>query len=222
MDSLALRHNMVDRQVRTWEVLDQKTLNLMLSVAREDFVPTNFAQLAYADSQIPLGFGEVMLEPKIIGRILQALNLTGKEDILEVGTGSGYLSALLSKVSRHVTTIEINKPLALQAASRFVTMGLNNIEILCGNVMDIIKGAKSFDVVVLTGSLPTLPAFIANQVRYAGQAATGKVFAVLGQAPIMHACLFTRIKEDEWAKTRLFETMLTPLKEIINVEQFDF
>jgi protein-L-isoaspartate(D-aspartate) O-methyltransferase len=217
MDVEAARLNMVERQIRPWGVLDEKILKLLMTCPREKFVPEGYQQFAFADIQIPLGHDEVMLQPKVIGRILSALKLTGKQNVLEIGTGSGYLTALLAKLSRSVTSIEINSSLALQASKRLSGLGIFNAEVIHGNVLYTLKGGKAFDVVVITGSLIDLPIGITHKTKYGGS-----LFAIVGHEPAMQACIFTRINEEEWSKSILFETVIPPLKEIQNVTTFEF
>ena len=208
---------MIERQIQAWGVLDEQLLNQLMSCPRERFIPENYKSLAFADIQIPLGHGQVMLEPKIIGRILNALKLTGKEHVLEIGTGSGYLTALLARLSLSVTSVERIESLALQASRRLADLGLANVEVICGNALHVLQGAKVFDVVVITGSLVDLPRGLAYKTKYGGT-----LFAIIGSKPIMHACIFTRINEDEWSKTLLFETVVPPLEDIENVTTFVF
>jgi len=211
------RYNMVHKQIKPCGVLDEKILDLIMHCPREKFVPDSYQQLAFAETQIPLGHGEVMLEPNMVGRILSSLNFTGKEHILEIGTGSGYLTALLAQLSRSVTSVELIKSLAVQASNRLAALGLANVEVIHGNALNVIQGGKLFDTVVLTGSLTDLPRSITHKTKYGGC-----LFAIIGIEPVMHACKFTRINEEEWSKTILFETVVPPLKDIQNVTTFEF
>lgn len=211
------RLNMVERQIQSWGVLDRQLLKQLTLCPRENFVPEKYKSVAFADTQIPLGYGQYMLEPKIIGRILNALKLTGKEHVLEIGTGSGYLTYLLAKLSHRVTSLELIKPLALQANQHLQALGLANVEIISGNALNIIHENKLFDTVVITGSLTDLPRGLAYKIKYGGT-----LFAIIGSRPVMHAYIFTRIKRDEWSKTKLFETVVPPLEEVKNVSTFEF
>jgi protein-L-isoaspartate(D-aspartate) O-methyltransferase len=217
MDFAVARLNMVKKQIQPWGVLDEQLLKLFMSCPRENFVPENYQALAYADTQIPLGHGQLMLEPKIIARSIAALKLTGKEHVLEIGTGSGYLTYLLAKLSRSVTSVELNKSLATQANHRLATLGILNTEIICGSALNVLQGAKAFDAVILTGSVTDLPRGLAYKTKYGGV-----LFAIICSRPVMHACIFTRINEDEWSKTNLFETVAPPLEEIKNAATFEF
>lgn len=217
MDVNQRRINMVQNQVRTWNVLDEKILSLMTNCQREIFVPDSYQDFAYADMQIPLGYDQVMLEPMVVGRILNSLSLSGKERVLEIGTGSGYMTALLAQLAHHVTSIEIVKSLAIRAASKLSSLNIHNIEIIYGNAMQVLQSSKAFDVVVITGSVLYPPKLLINQTTI-----KGRLFAIVGRQPVMQACLFTRIKEDEWTKSTLFETVAPPLKEMQNACTFEF
>ncbi len=211
------RYNMVEQQIRPCGVLDKHLLDLFAHYPREIFVPDNYKSLAFAETQISLGNGQIMLEPSLVGRILSNLKLTGTEHVLEVGTGSGYLTGLIALLCRSLTSVEIIRPFAVQASNRLASLGFNNVEVMCGNATSILKSKQAFDVVVLTGSVPYLPMSLTNQTKCGG-----RLFAITGTAPIMHACIFTRINEGEWNKNWLFETVVPPLKDIEYVSTFEF
>lgn len=217
VDPNQARSNMVQQQIRPWAVLDKHILRLLTTMPREKFVPTAYAELAFADTQIPLGHGQVMLQPALVGRILQSLQIKASETILEIGTGAGYLTALLAKSGRMVTSVELYKNLALQASNRLANLKIHNVEVLQGNALQILKGSKSFNVVVLTGSVEHLPKSLINQTKYGG-----RLFAIVGRKPIMQACIFTRMNEETWSKECLFETVVPPLEGIHNVAAFKF
>lgn len=217
MDMYHARHNLVEHQIIPCGVLDVRIVDALLAIPREHFVPTAFQQLAYADAEIPLGYGQVMLQPSFIGRVLQGLQIQGSEQILEIGIGSGYLTALLSKLGQHVTSVELNKQLAVMADSKLKALQINNAEIIIGNAVNQLKSPKSFDVAVITGSLPYLPKNIAMQIKYGG-----RLFITLGKAPVMEACIFTRINEEGWSQDKLFETEIRPLEEIVDAATFEF
>ncbi len=211
------RYNMVDQQIKPLGVLDERILNAFLSCPREQFVPAAYQNVAYADTALPLGNGRMLLAPNVIGRMLQALALNGSEDILEIGAGTGYITALLAKLGRHVTSIENSKPLVMQANTKLAALALTNYEIITGTATKVLQGNKGFDVIVLTGSVPYLPKVFSSHAKRGG-----RLFAVLGHAPAMYACIFTRINEEEWSQVRLFETVIQPLKEIADVATFEF
>lgn len=211
------RYNMVEQQIKPLGVTNPQILQLMLDLRRENFVPTAYQQVAYADTSIPLGNGRVLLSPGIIGQMLQALQFTGNERILEIGSGTGYLTALLAELGQHVTCFEPLKPLATQANRHLSELHLSNYEIITGDALITLKGSKAFDVIALTGSVPYLPKLFSNHLCY-----SGRLFAIIGRQPAMHACIFTRINEGEWSKTILFETVIPPLKGIVDATVFDF
>lgn len=217
MDMFTARQNMVEQQVKPLGVLNPRILQAFHDCPRELFVPTAYENLAYADSAIPIGNGKVLLAPNVIGRLLAALNLQGFEQILEVETGTGYLTCLLSMLGLHVTSVEASKPLAIAAKHKLTALGRKNFEIINGNPVDVLLGDKGFDVVVLNGSVPFVPRTVANHLKYQGH-----LFAVVGKPPIMHACIFTRINEGEWSQTKLFETLIPPLRNVTNVRSFEF
>jgi protein-L-isoaspartate(D-aspartate) O-methyltransferase len=217
IDIEAARANMVQRQIRSWNVIDTRILTILSSCPREIFVPAEYKALAFAETEIPIDNHQIMLSPSMIGKILSALRLKGNEDILEIGTGSGYLTALLALAGHSVTSIEENKQLALQANKKIQALGLRNVEIIYGDAFVTLKGSKGFDTVVLNGSVSQLPKSILNQVKLGGC-----LFAVVGQEPVMQACIFTRIKEEEWLRSILFETMVPPLKDTFNASMFEF
>lgn len=217
MDVHIAQYNMLNQQIKPIVNLDQKTISTISSLHREDFVPNDFKKLAYSEAWIPLGNGQYMLPPNIIGQILQSLNLNGTQDVLEIGTGSGYLTALLAKLSRHVTTFETSKQLATQANNRLRAIHVTNVEIINGNAFSAFLAEKVFDFVILTGSITYLPDSIMRSLKN-----HGRLFAIIGALPIMQACIFTRIKEEAWSKTALFETVVPPLREIVHVKNFEF
>ncbi len=217
MDVLTARYNMVTQQIQPLGVLNPKILRTLEATSREKFVPTAYQNIAYADCNVPIGNGRVLLAPHIIGRMLQALNLQGTEEVLEIETGTGYLTALLAQLSMHVTSLESNKVLAAQANQILLSMGIHKYEIITGNAISVLKGTRGFDVVVLTGSVPVLPKIFAQHVNLGG-----RIFAVIGRAPLMHACIFTRLNEENWSKTILFETEIPSLRETTDVTVFEF
>lgn len=217
LDPKPARSNMVEQQIRPWHVLDEKVLQLMETINREDFVPSSYQAVAFADTSIPLGHDQFMLPPALIGRILAALAIQPSNNVLEIGTGSGYLTALIAKLARFVTSVELYQPLAAQAHKHLTDLKLRNLEILQGNAIEILRGGKAFDVVVLTGSVQQLPKNIINQTKIGGQ-----LFAVIGSKPVMQACIFTRMNEGTWSKNCLFETVTPPLEGITNAATFEF
>ena len=207
MDFNTARFNMVQQQIRTWNVLDLHILDLLGTTPREKFVPKPYQLLAFSDTSIPIGYNQVMLPPKLVGRILQSINLQPEETILEIGTGTGYMTALLSQLAQEVVSFEIIPALAKEARQNIKTLNLQNTLIEVGDgVNGYLNKHAPFDAIVLTGSLPFLPRILREQL-----AIQGRLFAVVGNGPAMSAMLLTRIDEEQWEEKCLFETEIPPL-----------
>ena len=205
------RANMVEQQIRPWEVLDQAVLDLLYVVPREQFVPEKHRALAFSDLEIPIGEGERMWQPKLEARVLQELSIRRTDRVLEVGTGSGYLAALMSHRASHVFSVEINPKLAEFARANLERHGAEHITIEIGDAARGWPSHAPYDVIVLTGSTPVLPRAFVEQL-----APGGRLFAVVGEAPAMAARLITATGAGAWHATDLFETVLPPL---INAER---
>jgi protein-L-isoaspartate(D-aspartate) O-methyltransferase len=178
------RFNMIEQQIRPWDVLDAAVLDLLFEVKREDFVPAAHRSLAFADLEIPLGHGESMMQPKLEARILQELAVQPNEKAYEVGTGSGYLTALLARLARQVTSAEIHADFRAAAEAKLRAAGVNNATLLEGDGARAPLGPSTFDVIVLTGSTPILPQAFLDRL-----APGGRLFAVVGDPPVMKAIL---------------------------------
>ena len=215
MDFETARFNMVEQQVRPWEVLDQAVLDRLAATARERFVPEDFLRLAYADTRIPLGGGYVMMPPREEARLLQALALTPRDHVLEVGTGSGYLAALAAGLARRVTTVEISGERRMRAERNLA--GYDNIEVIEGDAAQGWAAAAPYDAIAVTGSLPVLGDSFLRQLKPGG-----RLFVVVGEEPAMEARLITRIGAGDWATESLFETVLPPLVGARRPNQFEF
>jgi protein-L-isoaspartate(D-aspartate) O-methyltransferase len=211
------RFNMIEQQVRPWDVLDQRVLDLMMAVPREAFVPVHYRQLAFADIAIPLDHGEVMMNPKVEGRLLQALAIEPRDRILEIGTGSGYLTALLAKSGGQVTSIEIHEDFTHQAEARLKEQGIANVTLEVGDGVRGWERAAPYDVIAVTGSVPVLTDHFERQL-----ALGGRLFVVVGEPPIMEAVLITRVSASEWMREGLFETVLPPLRGALEPPKFVF
>jgi protein-L-isoaspartate(D-aspartate) O-methyltransferase len=216
MDMEHARFNMVEQQIRTWEVLDQDVLDLLFTVRREEFVPASFRMLAFADLEIPLGDGEKMWTPKMEARVLQELALEAGESVLEIGTGSGYFTALLASRGAEVTSVEINGRLANEARARLARYGIGGIEQKEGDGAQGF-GSESYDVIVLTGSTPILPGALVAQLNPGG-----RLFAVVGDAPVMTARLVRWVEPGSVTTTDLFETVIDPLRNAAQPVRFRF
>ena len=210
------RFNMVEQQIRTWDVLDPAVLELLFTVKREEFVPPAYRSLAFADLEIPLGDGQRMWTPKLEARVLQALAVQPDDRVLEIGTGSGYFTALLAARGARVTSVEIDAGRAATARANLVRHGFERVRVEVGD------GARGFghdtyDAIVLTGSTPVLPdAFAAQLVP------GGRLFAIVGEAPLMAARLVRRSPAGAPVVTDLFETVVPPLVNAAQPARFAF
>lgn len=206
MDFEQARANMVEQQVRTWDVLDQRVLDAMSRVPREAFVPARYRMLAFADTSIPLGHGESMMAPRLEGRLLQALEPRAGDHALEIGTGSGYLTALLASLCRQVHSVDIYADFVADAGERLRARGCANVSLSVGDAREGWAAAGPCDLIAVTGSLPRLPDSLREQLRPGG-----RLFVVVGEGPAMEARLVTRVAERQWSTQTLFETRLAPL-----------
>jgi len=211
------RYNMVEQQIRPWDVLDEDVLNLFLSVPREDFVPEAYRSFAFSDMQIPLGQGERMLEPKMEARLLQAIPLAGSERVLEIGTGSGYLTALLASRARYVFSVDISPEFTRTAGEKLAAHGIANVTLETGDAAQGWARHAPYDVIVITGSLPVLPPQFAQSLNVGG-----RMIAVVGDAPAMQTVRVVRLADGACRTQPLFETVIPPLKHAVQPERFDF
>jgi protein-L-isoaspartate(D-aspartate) O-methyltransferase len=208
------RNQMLAQQIRAWNVLDDRVLDVLRHTARELFVPQQDRELAFADVEIPIGCGQVMMNPKVEARLLQELAIDALDEVLEIGTGSGYLTACLAKLGRHVTTIEIFGDLSAAADARLRALSLGNIEYEVADALAL-SGKRQFDVVAVTGSVPVLTDHFISMLR-----PHGRLFVVVGRAPAMEARLVTKHSDGTWTAVSLFETVLTPLVNADTTEPF--
>ncbi len=214
------RFNMVEQQIRTWEVLDQNVLDLLFTVRREDFVLPQYRSLAFVDMEIPLtanAAGERMLAPKLEARMLQELTIKPADRILEVGTGSGYMTALLAKRGAHVTSVEINPELSASAAAKLAVHGITNVTLEVGDAARGWSSKAPYDVIVLTGSVPVLSEEFQRSLKPGG-----RMLAVVGEAPVMEARLITYAGAGAVAAVALFETCIPALRNAPQPERFVF
>ncbi|MDN5752532.1 MAG: protein-L-isoaspartate O-methyltransferase [Nitrosospira sp.] len=225
MDLEQSRFNMVEQQIRPWEVLDQEVLKLLFELRREEFVPATYRSLAFVDMEIPLGYGEVMLAPKLEARILQELQVKKTDRILEVGGGSGYLSALLARKGEYVYSVEIVPELKVMAEKNLQAHGIGNVTVEQGDAARGWPTHGPYDVIVLTGSTPVLPGAFQKSLKTGG-----RLFAVVGDAPVMQAVLVNCVTSEEDAGEKggayntigLFETCISPLRNAMQPARFIF
>lgn len=211
------RFNMVEQQVRPWEVLDGRVLSLLESIHREDFVPIKYRKLAFADLSIPLGFDQYMMKPTVEGRMLQALDLKEDDSVLEIGTGSGFITACLAALAKCVVSVEIVEELHNSAKLRLDEKGISNAELYLGDVMSGWQPEQAHDVVMVTGSVPVVPEQFLGWVNPGG-----RMFVIEGDSPAMEARLLTRLNVSEWREESLFETDLPRLVNAEKPPQFVF
>ena len=201
------RFNMVEQQIRPWEVLDRAVLDLMECAPRDAFAPERYRRLAYADTAVPIGDGETMLPPKVEGRLLQALGIGPEERVLEIGTGSGFLTWLLAQRAAHVTSIELKPALAGRARANLSAQGVGNATVEVGDGRRGREHGAPYDAIAVGGSLPVPEPALEEQL-----AIGGRLFVVVGTAPAMEAMLVRRAAEREWIRESLFETLLPALE----------
>lgn len=210
------RFNMIEQQIRPWDVQDTKVLELLSVVKREQFVPEGRQSLAFMDLEIPLGFGAAMWQPKLEARVLHELHIKKNELVLEVGTGSGYLTALLSRLAAQVASVEIVPELSAQAAHNLAAHDFANIQLEVGDAAQN-WGHTKYDVIVLTGSVAVAPKAYQQQLNVGG-----RLFAIVGDAPAMEAKIITRLAPDVFESVTLFETNVVPLQNAQQPQRFVF
>lgn len=211
------RFNMIEQQIRTWEVLDPVVLAVLDAVPREKFVAESQVGLAFADVELPIGEGQTMLSPKLEGRILQALNVKKTDKVLLVGTGSGYLAALLATLAQHVHAVEIYPELSNTAQYRLQAQGIHNVTLHVGDAVNGFQAEAPYDVIVFAGSLPLRPVSAEKMLNVGG-----RLFAVVGEAPIMEATLTERVSESAYRQETIFETCLPVLENAPQATKFAF
>jgi protein-L-isoaspartate(D-aspartate) O-methyltransferase len=205
MNTDIAKRQMLHQQIRTWNVIDVDVLDAIESLSREDFVPPEYADVAYADTEIPLAHGRRMLAPMVEGRILQELSLGPDDAVLEIGTGSGYLTACLARLAGSVVSIDVHQDLLDSAGQQLEAVGIDNVTLLrMDATTDLPEG--SYDAIVVTGSMPRVDQRLLDALRPGG-----RLFVVIGDEPPMSAMLITRGADGNWQETSLFETSLEPL-----------
>jgi len=219
MDMEQARFNMVEQQIRPWDVLDQDVLDLLRQVRREDFVPEQYRELAFSDMEIPLGHGEAMLSPKLEARIVQEVGVKAGDRVLEVGTGSGYMTALLARMAHRgrVCSVEIVPEFTLRAEALLRQHGISNVDLEVGDAARGWLQGGLYDVIVLTGSVPVLPEAFSASLKIGG-----RLFAVVGEAPVMEAQRVACVAEGVYRTSNLFETSVPSLKNAMQPQRFVF
>mgnify|MGYP001426024631 CR=1 FL=1 len=211
------RFNMVEQQVRPWEVLDPATLETLSAVPREAFVPPRYARLAFADLMLPLAHDQVMMRPVIEGRMLQALAVEPGESVLEIGTGSGFIAACLGQRAARVTSVDCFADLTARAGEVLAELKIGNVELATGDVMLGWRPAERFDALAVTASAPYLPEHFLDWLKPGG-----RMFIIIGEAPLMHARLYRLDADRRVADEDLFETDLKPLVHCVKAPTFEF
>jgi len=211
------RFNMVEQQIRPWEVLDERVLALLEKTHREDFVPVRYRKMAFTDMAIPLDHGQSMMKPVVEGRLLQALELKPDETALEIGTGSGFITACLSSMAKHVISVDLYDQFTNEVAAKLKEKGISNVELETGNVMTGWQPEQAHDVLVVTGSVPSIPDHFRGWVNPGG-----RIFVVCGDEPAMEAMLLTKLSATEWREESLFETDLARLIGAERTPEFEF
>lgn len=211
------RFNMVEQQVRPWEVLDERVLTLLQKTHREDFVPVRYRKMAFTDMAIPLDHGQSMMKPVVEGRLLQALELKPDETALEIGTGSGFITACLSRMAKHVISVDLYEQFTNEVAAKLKEKGISNVELETGNVMTGWQPEQAHDVLVVTGSVPSIPDHFRGWVNPGG-----RIFVICGDEPAMEAMLLTKLSATEWREESLFETDLARLIGAERAPEFEF
>ncbi|CAH0444352.1 Protein-L-isoaspartate O-methyltransferase [Ralstonia syzygii subsp. syzygii] len=216
MDIEKSRFNMIEQQIRPWDVLDLDVLDLLAIVKREQYVPEAYRALAFVDMEIPLPGGQNMLPPRVEARVLQELAVRKHEDVLEVGAGSGYMAALLAHRGRHVITVDIAPELVAFARDNLARNSVTNVDVAEGDAAQG-WGNSLYDVICVSGSVPAVPESLLMQLKVGG-----RLSIFVGSAPVMEAQLITRVSETEFQTRNLFETYVTPLVGVPAPSQFRF
>ena len=219
MNHALAQHNMVEQQLRPWDVIDPRVLEVMGELPREAFVEAAYRNLAYAEMELPIGDGQTMLQPKVEGRILQSLELAIDDRVLEVGTGSGWLTACLARLAGHVVSIDNREAFTKGAGERLAARGIDNVTL---RTADLFAGAldgevEGFDAIAVTGAVDEIPDALLEAMKIGG-----RLFVVTGEAPRMEALLITRLDAEQWEEESMFDTVLPRLEQTPDEDLFDF
>jgi protein-L-isoaspartate(D-aspartate) O-methyltransferase len=210
------RFNMIEQQIRTWDVSDQKVLDLLGLIHREDFVPEGFRQLALADTNIPLANSQAMMTPKLEARLLQAVAIQEEDRVLEIGTGSAYLTALLAKSAQHIDSIDIFENFGDEAKIKLKNYNIDNVSLSSADILSSWKNKLQYDVIVVTGSVLALDSNLQQQLTVGG-----RLFAIVGESPVMEARLITHMNDGQFNSEILFETELPALVGVHEPSSFE-
>lgn len=211
------RFNMVEQQIRPWQVLDKAVLDVLSHMPRELFVPPAYQALTYTDTEIPLGHGQSMVPPRVDARLMHDLHLTGSEKVLEIGTGSGYLTALLAHRAQRVVSLEVNPELAATARGNLQRAGITNVDVRVADGSAGAAGDAPFDAIALGGSVSEVPQALLQQLKVGGH-----LIAIVGQDPVMVATLYTRNAENAWSSKALWDTSTPRLQGFTEPARFHF
>ena len=217
MNQEQARFNMVEQQIRPWQVLDKAALNVLSNLQRELFVPDAYQALAYTDTEIPLGHGQTMVPPRVDARLMHDLHLSGTEKVLEVGTGSGYLTALLAGRAQRVISLEVNPELAATARANLQRAGVTNADVRVADGSQGAAGDAPFDAIVLGGSVAEVPQALLQQLKIGGH-----LIAIVGTDPVMCATLMTRTSDANWHSKALWDTTAPRLQGFAEPTRFHF
>ena len=211
-----VREQMIEQQVRAWDVLDERVLDILRKVPRDQFTPDQQRFRAYADAEVPLPHDQHMLRPSVVGRLLQALELSGKEHVLEIGTGSGFITACLRTAATQVRSLEIYPSLAETARRNLDSLGMRDVDVVTADALQVNTGNR-YAAIAVTASLPVYDAHFEQQLEIGG-----RLFVVVGEAPVMEARLIRRTGETSWSSESLFETVIDPLVNARRPPEFSF
>ncbi len=211
------RFNMIEQQIRPWDVLDPDVLALLAVVRREDFVPAALRSMAFMDTELPLPDGQCMLAPRVEARLLQELRLQRHESVLEIGAGSGFMAALLAHRSRQVVSLEISEVLTRLAQDNLRGAGVMNAAVRCADGCTGHRGDAPFDAIVLSGSVAAVPQTLLDQLKIGG-----RLIAIVGDEPVMRARLYKRADTASWSHTDLFDTVAPRLRGFAEAQRFSF
>ena len=217
MDIKQARKNVIEQQIRPWGGLNIRANQALIDIPRENFVPEEYQNLVFADMEIPLNNSEKMLSPKIEGRILDSLDLKGHEDVLEIGTGSGYFTAVLASLAKSVKSIEIHKELIDAAKEKIDVLNISNVELVNEDALNFNLGNEKFDTIVVGCALPVISEDLKRALKI-----SGKLFIVVGSKNQMHATLVERIDGDKWKSKSLFETYIDLMNGSEPLPEFTF